>query len=397
MAFRLNRPFGIGKYLKLRVNKKSLGLQVGGKYLKGTINTKGQVTGSVGGAGTGMYIQKTKNLKNNKKCKSFTASGNQCSRNATDYLDYCKQHSNKPSITVENKVEEENIYKVDKKFPLEITNLLSNEALSMMPKNKEIDRLHNLFHSTSNEHEKLHTEKSIINFQKALIIFSNFVIQDFAINIKAMKISEFGNLNNFSLEKYNKVGGAFITNIANVVNTIALIICPVKFAPPHTRNVLGGDFPFDYSIYDYIDIDQKITEKQFIDSIKYLIDNKDYWNNKNGYEENFESKSLDTTHRKFFGDSQTLILPNTVSGLFDIPNDTLRYAKIFNLDKLVSILLKGFGAGKFDEIKKSNSAKLMNQSILKDDFDIFNELENQFYGKKGEVLGTYKSDVTVEE
>ena len=62
MPFRLNRPFSLGKYAKIRLNKKSIGLQVGGKYLKGTINTKGQATGSVGGAGTGMYIQKTTNL-----------------------------------------------------------------------------------------------------------------------------------------------------------------------------------------------------------------------------------------------------------------------------------------------------------------------------------------------
>lgn len=75
MPFRLNRPFSLGKYAKIRLNKKSIGLQVGGKYLKGTINTKGQATGSVGGAGTGMYIQKTTNLSKARKCNAITKSG----------------------------------------------------------------------------------------------------------------------------------------------------------------------------------------------------------------------------------------------------------------------------------------------------------------------------------
>jgi hypothetical protein len=179
MAFRLNRPFGIGKFVKLRVNKKSLGLQVGGKYLKGTINTKGQATGSIGGAGTGMYIQKTKNLKKNAK----------------------SEHKSK---RIEQLEEIEEIYKVNKKFPLELSNLLSNEALLMMPKNKEIDRLHNLFHSTNNDLEKLHTNQEVINFQKELICFGNFIVQDFAEAIKSLAISDIGNLNDFSLEKYNQ-------------------------------------------------------------------------------------------------------------------------------------------------------------------------------------------------
>ena len=32
MAFRVNRPFRIGKYARLRLNKESLGLTLGGKY-----------------------------------------------------------------------------------------------------------------------------------------------------------------------------------------------------------------------------------------------------------------------------------------------------------------------------------------------------------------------------
>ena len=52
MAFRVNRPFRIGKYARLRLNKESLGLTLGGKYARGTLNTKGDLTGSVGGAFT---------------------------------------------------------------------------------------------------------------------------------------------------------------------------------------------------------------------------------------------------------------------------------------------------------------------------------------------------------
>ena len=94
MPFRLNRPFSLGKYAKIRLNKKSIGLQVGGKYLKGTLNTKGQATGSVGGAGTGMYIQKTTNLSKARKCNAITKSGKKCSRNSNKKSDYCSQHAN---------------------------------------------------------------------------------------------------------------------------------------------------------------------------------------------------------------------------------------------------------------------------------------------------------------
>ena len=92
MSFRLNRPFSLGKYAKIRLNKKSIGLQVGGKYLKGTINTKGQATGSVGGAGTGMYIQKTTNLSKARKCNAITKSGKKCSRNSNESSIHCTQH-----------------------------------------------------------------------------------------------------------------------------------------------------------------------------------------------------------------------------------------------------------------------------------------------------------------
>ena len=36
--FRVNRPYKIGKLLKLRINKKSIGLTVGGKYFRTTLN-----------------------------------------------------------------------------------------------------------------------------------------------------------------------------------------------------------------------------------------------------------------------------------------------------------------------------------------------------------------------
>ena len=110
MAFKLNRPFSLGKYVKLRVNKKSVGLQVGGKYLKGTINTKGQITGSVGGAGTGMYLQKTKNLKNTAKCEAITKTGKRCSRNSSQLSGFCSQHKN--FNTVNNQVETNGLKKI---------------------------------------------------------------------------------------------------------------------------------------------------------------------------------------------------------------------------------------------------------------------------------------------
>ena len=150
----------------------------------------------------------------------------------------------------------------------------------------------------------------------------------------------------------------------------------------------------EHKIFFYGKFSKNLIRKN---SVKHLVEKKELWNNLVGFEENFESKKLDDAHRKFFGDSQNLILPNSVSGLFDIPEETLRYAKIFNIQKLINILLKGFATGKLNEIKNTKSVSLINEVVSKDDFDIFGELEKQFYGEKGEVLGTYKSDVTVEE
>ena len=99
--FRVNRPFRLGKFIKLRINKKSLGLTVGNKYIRSTINTKGDVTTSAGGAGTGLYLSKSTNLigKNKKssessptRCESLTKSGARCKNTKYNKANYCRTH-----------------------------------------------------------------------------------------------------------------------------------------------------------------------------------------------------------------------------------------------------------------------------------------------------------------
>lgn len=54
MGLRFRKSVKLGKGVRLNLNKKSVGLTVGGKGFKTTINTKGKRTTSVGIPGTGL-------------------------------------------------------------------------------------------------------------------------------------------------------------------------------------------------------------------------------------------------------------------------------------------------------------------------------------------------------
>ena len=114
--FRVNRPFKIGKLFKLRINKKSLGLTVGGKYFRTTLNTKGDLTSSAGGAGSGLYLSKSTNLNRKKgntqtsmkkRCQSLTKSGNRCKNYIYSTSKYCKTHLTSSPNSLNVKIESE--------------------------------------------------------------------------------------------------------------------------------------------------------------------------------------------------------------------------------------------------------------------------------------------------
>ena len=67
MGLNFRKSIKLCKGVKLNIGKSGLSISVGGKGYKKTINTKGQVTTTVGIPGTGVYYTDTKNLKDDKK------------------------------------------------------------------------------------------------------------------------------------------------------------------------------------------------------------------------------------------------------------------------------------------------------------------------------------------
>lgn len=59
MGLRFNKKIKLGKGVSLNLNKNSIGMSIGGKGAKYTVNSKGQQTASVGISGTGLYYSKT--------------------------------------------------------------------------------------------------------------------------------------------------------------------------------------------------------------------------------------------------------------------------------------------------------------------------------------------------
>ena len=73
MGFRFRKSINLGKGVKLNINKKSVGVSVGTKGVRYSVNSDGRKTTSIGIPGTGLYwIQSnTKSKKKKDKDKSF--------------------------------------------------------------------------------------------------------------------------------------------------------------------------------------------------------------------------------------------------------------------------------------------------------------------------------------
>lgn len=67
MGLRFRKSVTLCKGVKLNFGKSGMSVSVGGNGYRKTINTKGQVTTSMGIPGTGIYYTDTKNLKSNKQ------------------------------------------------------------------------------------------------------------------------------------------------------------------------------------------------------------------------------------------------------------------------------------------------------------------------------------------
>lgn len=395
MAFRLNRAFGLGKFVKLRINKKSVGLQVGGKYLKGTINTKGQVTGSVGGAGTGMYIQKTKNLKQKTQCNAITNSGNRCSRKSNPNSQTCTQHKN--SQNFDNSYQRNNEFKNSKDKILiskNVNSLLSNSIFNLMPKSVEIDKYANLFHTTNYKLEKLHILKDIILFQKNILNYMNFIFQDLINCIKLQHLSELKKNFKSDTEYLSLIASEVLTRLTNSSLITAQLISPLKFPAKNNWNLYGDNFPYEYAILDFIDLEKEISDQEFINSVKFILENSDNWNDLHNFDKKMWNDELES-NLKIFSDPAEILIPNKITGLFDLSDDVLIWCKGFDLETFLIIYVRCF-KGDIKEVQTTKSYKLM-----KEVFQNFNHNLDKLYNsefeenKTAKNIGTFHSNAEV--
>jgi hypothetical protein len=77
MGLRFRKSVTLCKGVKLNFGKTGMSVSVGGKGYHKTINTKGQVTTSVGIPGTGIYYTDTKNLRQNSNASPAGIVGDQ--------------------------------------------------------------------------------------------------------------------------------------------------------------------------------------------------------------------------------------------------------------------------------------------------------------------------------
>jgi len=73
MGFRFRKSINLGNGARLNINKKSVGVSVGTKGVRYSVNSDGRKTTSIGIPGTGLYWTKssTKSKKNKSKDKSI--------------------------------------------------------------------------------------------------------------------------------------------------------------------------------------------------------------------------------------------------------------------------------------------------------------------------------------
>lgn len=72
MGLRFRKSITLCKGVKFNFGKSGMSVSVGGKGYRKTINTKGQVTTSMGIQGTGIYYTDTKSLKGNRQTSAYT-------------------------------------------------------------------------------------------------------------------------------------------------------------------------------------------------------------------------------------------------------------------------------------------------------------------------------------
>ncbi len=348
MAFRVNRPFRIGKYARLRLNKESLGLTLGGKYARGTLNTKGDLTGSVGGAGTGLYLQKRTNIKNKDKNENYE----------------------KNSITYDEK----NLYvnlKEDSDF------LLTNSIYELLDKSAK--PFFDLRQTTNSFLEKIHLEPNNIKFQNSLIDYTRFLIQDYFATLKSNEIDEIEyfelkiNKKKYptkeELEKFSLLGSQMISGLYSAGIHITKVIAPIKFESQFTdRPYISSILKDKYSIFNYLDTEQKLSEEALTNALNNIYSLKEGWNQSHLFEYglyNSMPNEMEEQIRHYY-DPFNRLLPNINTKKYDIPKDVLLATKGFQTDFLVDIFIKVWNGLTPSAMMKSKSFKILKDNFIND-------------------------------
>ena len=93
MGLRFRKSISLGKGVRLNFGKTGASISVGGKGYRKTINTKGQVTTSVGIPGTGIYYTDTKSLKKDKSSRSSSDRNDHYTQNYQQNNDVMREDS----------------------------------------------------------------------------------------------------------------------------------------------------------------------------------------------------------------------------------------------------------------------------------------------------------------
>lgn len=352
MAFRVNRPFRIGKYARLRLNKESLGLTLGGKYARATLNTKGDLTGSVGGAGTGLYVQKRSNIKNKDKNENY------------------ENHFKENSITYDEK----NLYvnlKEDSDFLLtnSIYELIDDSAKSFF----------DLRQTTNSFLEKIHLEPKNIKFQNSLIDYTRFLIQDYFTTLKSnaideveyfeLKINKKKYPTKDELEKFALLGSQMISGLYSAGIHITKVIAPLKFESQFPdRPYISSILKDKYSIFNYLDTEQKLSETDFTNALDNIYSLKEEWNQAHLFEYGLYKplpKEMEEKIKHYY-DPFNRLLPNINTKKYDVPKDVLLATKGFQTDFLVDIFIKVWNGLTPSAMMKSKSFKILNDGFIND-------------------------------
>jgi hypothetical protein len=163
--------------------------------------------------------------------------------------------------------------------------------------------------------------------------------------------------------------GEILTMLINSSLSVAKLISPIKFPAKSKRDFLGSNFPFEYSLIDYLDLNKIISENDFVDSLVHILKNFDNWNNKHNFDKDLWNDDLEE-ELKMFSEPDQIRLPNSLTGIFDISDEGLTWLKGFDIETFLNIYAKCFISASLEEIKKTSSYNLMKKVLNDYNFEL---------------------------